>query len=465
MNCFRKLPAELRITVTALFFVAAVVVGILGHPSVVLAVAAMVLLASGAWRLTALRTFMLTLILIPLLIGFLLAGFDWHHPFVGHYVAGLFSIIAVLLCMDAVRLEEWIQVMQKSGGRRFQDLSAIVIGTAVGIISLSLSIQEQRAFRKLARIYRWKAKSPAAIFLDNLSFPFYTAVESHEFVDEALRRWGARQNVHSQMEDENSAGQFLGELKFGNSLFTARLIDVYNFPRFMDVLCALSVQPSFLKSWEQMTARLAKESTVFYVNGHSKRLVCHLLQDGLTVTVFEQVQDLYKELCRMQPEYGPRLKIVTGSLLGSSLGRFDNIVFHQNAFLETINETAIEVLFERLACVCEPRSWIYFTYPAITGLPSDGIILTGEIPGVGRVDYRYSGYECVDERASMLLSYSVTKEHESYCVRTQSNFRMPDLSNILAVAEQAGFDHTPSTVPHPAFLFPGEQVFIELVKR
>lgn len=125
MNCFRKLPAELRITVTALFFVAAVVVGILGHPSVVLAVAAMVLLASGAWRLTALRTFMLTLILIPLLIGFLLAGFDWHHPFVGHYVAGLFSIIAVLLCMDAVRLEEWIQVMQKSGGRRFQ-ISALL---------------------------------------------------------------------------------------------------------------------------------------------------------------------------------------------------------------------------------------------------------------------------------------------------------------------------------------------------
>lgn len=467
MNYFSKLPVGLRISVTVVFLAAAVVVGIVGRPSAVLGAATLILLVSGAWRLSRLRVLMLLLIMVPLLIGLLLARLDWHHPFVGRYSAGLFSVVAVLLFMDAVRIEEWIEVIRKNSRRfRFHDVSAIVIGTAVGIISLSLSIQEQRALRKLAGTYRWRTKSQISVFFDSLAFPFYTAVESHEFIDEALRRWGSRQlEKEGRTAVESAEVKSLADLRFGNSIFAARLIDIYSFPYFADVVRALSTPPSVPEPWEQALAGLGKGSTALDINGRTGQLAHRLLQAGLMVTVFEQMRPFHDELYRIQQDYGSCVNILTASLFGSSLGRFDCIFFHDNAFLEMTNEVETGDLLKGLAGLCKPASRIFFIYPEFETLTKNGIIFTGTIPGIGHVDYQYTEYERAHELASTLVSYTVTKGHDSYCVRTPLTFRAPDLPNILLAAEQAGFTHKTSTIRQTVSLFPGDKVFVELCRR
>ena len=193
MNYFARLPVRIRLVIVLSFLVVSIVVGILGRPSLALLVASILLFFSGGWRITRARSFVLVLILVPALVGLVLTHFDWRHPFLYRYFAGLFSVIAVLLLMDGVRIEEWIEMIRGRNARLgLSRLGPLMIGTAVGTISLSANIREQRACRKLADVYSWRAKSGTSIFLDSIALPFYNAVESDEFIEEALHRWGER---------------------------------------------------------------------------------------------------------------------------------------------------------------------------------------------------------------------------------------------------------------------------------
>lgn len=413
MSYFSKLPAWLRVMVTATFLVAAVVMGIIGRPSVTLAVASFLLLASGAWRLSRIRIFMLLLILIPLLIGFLLAGADWHHPFIARYSAGLFSVIAVLLLMDAVRIEEWIAVVRKNSKKlRFADASPVLIGTAVGIVSLSASIQEQRACRKLAGIYRWRVKSRTSTFLDSMSLPFYSAVESHEFIDEALRRWGSSNRDAEKVRRP--------ELTFGNSIFTARLTDLHNFPYFNDLARFLSASSSLPEPWRKALAGLPKGRAALIIGGHFPN-------PGMKVTVLQGIRCLH-----------------------SLSGCFDSIFFFQNAFLEALDEMGLGVLLKKISGISKPEARIYFTYPAVESITKEGTIFAGNIPGVGDVDYRYTEYERTGEIARAQLAYTIRQAQDCYCVRTPLQFRMPALSTILACAQHVGLNLQVSSAANPA---------------
>jgi hypothetical protein len=468
VNQFCKLPAWLRITVAVGFLIAAVVIGIRGRPSAILAVASLALLASGAWRLSRLRVLMLLLIMIPLLIGFLLAGFDWHHPFLARYSAGLFSVIAVLIFMDAVRIEEWIEVLHKNSARlHLENVTPIVIGTAVGIISLSAGIQEQRACRKLAGVYRWRAKSQISVFLDSMSLPFYGAVESHEFIDEALHRWSSRRQGQEETGWANAESELraFSDLSFGNSIFTARLIDVYDFPYYTHVLQTLSTSTPLPEPWEKALTRVVKGSTALQVNGPSEGLTRRLLRAGLRLTVVERVPAFREDLCSVQREYGSSLIIAAGSSFGNLHGGFDCTLFYQNAFLETLNEMETGVLLKKLFALSKPEAQVFFTYPALETVAAEGIIFTGNLAGIGDICYQYAGYERAGEMAKARLAYTVKQERDSYCVRVPVKFKAPDLSSLLLAAEEAGFTHKTSPMPQAAGFFLKDQIFIELGKR
>ncbi len=465
MNQFRKMPAWLRIAVAVAFSIAAIVTAIRGRPSAILAVASLALLASGAWRLSRLRILMMLLIMIPLLIGLLLAGFDWHHPFLSRYSAGLFSVIAVLLFMDAVRIEEWIEVLHKNSARfHLQDVSPVLIGTAVGIVSLSAGIQEQRACRKLAGIYRWRAKSQLSVFLDSVSLPFYSAVESHEFIEESLHRWSSRRRGQDETGLTIPESELLSEMSFGNSIFSARLIDVYDFPNFTDVVQALSTSTPQVEPWETTLAGLAAGSSVLEINGRRESLTRRLIRAGLTVTVVERVRAFRERLCAIQREFGSRLIIANDSSLETLRNGFDAIVFCQNAFLETINEVETGVLLKRLFALSARQGRIFFTYPAFETVATEGAIFTGDLPGIGHVGYQYAGYARTGEAAEARLAYTVQEEHDSYHVRVPLKFKAPDLASILRAADEAGFRHKISAVPQTVGFFVGEQIFVELSK-
>ncbi len=467
MNPFHKLPAWMRIVVAVGFLIAAVAVGIRGRPSAILAVASLALLACGAWRLSRLRVLMLLLIMIPMLIGFLLAGFDWRHPFLARYSAGLFSVVAVLLFMDAVRIEEWIEVLREHGARfHLDDFSPILIGTAVGIISLSAGIQEQRACRKLAGIYRWRAKSKTSVFLDSLSLPFYSAVESHEFIDEALNRWSSRRRLREETGRPGAESELRAffDLSFGNSIFTARLIDVYDFPHYRDVIQTLSTSTPLPEPWEEALTQLPKGSAVLEINGHSEALTRRLLRAGLTVTIVERVRAFREALCTLQQEYGSSLLIAADSSFESLPDGFDCILFYQNAFLESINEMETGVLLKRLSALSKAGARILFTYPALATIAGEGIIFSGNLPGIGDICCRYAEYERTGEMAKARLAYTLRQEHDSYCVRVPMRFKAPDLSSILVAAEEAGFSNKTSPMPQTARFFPGGQIFVELRK-
>ncbi|MGZ7106031.1 MAG: hypothetical protein ACXVKC_11370 [Candidatus Angelobacter sp.] len=448
-----------------MFLVAAIVSGIVGYPSAVLAVASLVLLLCGAWRLSRLRVFMLLLIMIPLLIGFLLTGLDWHHPFLARYSAGLFSVVAVLLCMDAVRVEEWIEILRRNAEKfHFQDFSPVLIGTAVGIISLSSSIREQRACRKLARIYHWRMKSQASVLLDSIALPFYSAVESHEFIDEALRRWSSRPQEQDwpKRATARSEIQLLSDLRFGNSIFTARLIDLYDLPYFTEFVRALSVQSSILEPWEQRLAELTKGSTALIINGRTAQLTRRLLETGLTVTVFDRNRAFRDELCRIREEYASSLILPATSPFETSPTSFDCMVLYQNAFLETVNEIETNALLKRVFDLSKPEARIFFSYPVLGALATEGIIFTGNIPGAGNIDCRYAQYKWTGGMATARLAYTLKQEHDCYCVRVPLKFRVPELSSILVAAEQAGFSHKTSTTSDATPPILGNPVLVEL---
>lgn len=467
MSPFCKLPAWLRIAVAVMFFVAAVVAGIRGRPSAILAVVSLALLALGGWHLSRLRALMLMLIMIPLLIGFLLAGLDWHHPFLARYSAGLFSVIAVLLFMDAVRIEEWIELLHRQGEKlRLQSVSPILIGTAVGIVSLSAGIQEQRACRKLAGIYRWRAKSRASVFLDSLSLPFYSAVESHEFIDEALHRWSSRRRSQEQAGAAiaGAEAEELSTLTFGNSIFAARLGDLYDFPHFTDVVQNLSTSTHLAEPWEEALAGLAKGSTVLEINGRSGELTRRLLGAGLAVTVVEGIRTFRERLRTIQREHESALIIIAGLPLGTLPAGFDRIFFYKDAFLEAINEMEPSILLKRLFTLSKAGARIFFAYPALQTVAAEGTILTGSVPGIGDIHYQYAGYERAGEMATARLLYTLKQEHECYCVRAPLSFRAPDLSSILLTSEEAGFKHKNSAMPQAVGFLLKDQIFVELYK-
>ena len=114
-NYFALVPVRIRLVIVLAFLVAAIAVGIAGRPSVTLLAISAVLLLAGGWRISWIRGFVLLLILVPAFVGLLLTGFDWRHPFLSRYLAGLFSVIAVLLLVDGIRIEEWIEMVRGFG--------------------------------------------------------------------------------------------------------------------------------------------------------------------------------------------------------------------------------------------------------------------------------------------------------------------------------------------------------------
>lgn len=468
MSLFCKLPAWSRITLTVVFLAAAIVVGIAGRPSAVLAATSLLLLIFGAWRLSRLRVFMLLIIMMPLLIGLLLAGVDWHLPFLRHYSAGLFSVVSVLLFMDAVRIEEWINFVRKSASRfGFQDVSPVLIGTAVGIVSLSLSIREQRACRKLAGTFRWRTKSRVSAFLDSLALPFYSAVEFHEFIDEALRRWSSegRRREPAQSADADLEVQALSSVSFGNSIFIAQLADVYEFPYFTDLVRASPITSRLTERWEGVLAGLGKEGSALEVNGRTVQLTRQLLRAGLKVTATETMRAFREDLCVLQQEHVSSLTIAAGSPFATSQSCFDFVLFYRNAFLETINEIDVNDLLNKLSNLSRPGTRLFFTYPELETLATEGTIFAGRIPGIGEIDYRYAQYACVAGVVKARLAYTVRQENDSHSVRVPLRFRAPNLSEILVQAERAGFDHKISAMPQAVLLFPGDLSLIEFRRR
>lgn len=464
MNYFAKLPLKFRIVVVLCFLAASIVVGILGRPSLVLLLASVLLFLAGGWRISRARSFVLMLILVPALVGLLLTHFDWHHPFLSRYCAGLFSVIAVLLLMDGVRIEEWIEMVRgKEGGLPVSGLGPLLIGTAVGTISLASNIREQRACRKLANIYAWKAKSRTSIFLDSIALPFYNAVESHEFIDEALHRWGA----HDAGPVPGAAPEIMAaqELTFGNSNFTVGLSDVTDFPFFADAMTAVLATVPIPKPWIQVISELAAPARVLDIGDGTALFATYLLERGFDVTVLVESQALDKALRRL-PQPCTGLKVLEESFSYALVGECDHVFFHHASFLEAINQLGMRDVLERCHAISHAGARICFDYPATIMPGTQGAIFCGHVDNVGSVDYRYSQHEQDDDGLHRArLEYSIRQDHESFCVRAPVRFVAPALPDLLAAARDIGFSSSTYPMPGAFSFFAEEIVLVELQKR
>lgn len=462
MSSFAKLPLRTRFPIVLSFLAASVIVGIIGRPSRLLLVAALLLFILGGWRISKARSFVLFLILVPALVGLVLTHFDWHHPFLIRYSAGLFSVIAALVLMDAIRIEEWIEMSRGKPERlSFSGLGPLLIATAVGTISLSSNIREQRKCRKLAKIYSWKAKSGTSIFWDSIALPFYNAVEAHEFIDEALHRWSPQDDTVSHMPTEALPP---GELVLGNSSFTARISDLDNFPLFAEVRAAvLSTLPN-PEAWTRAISQLSRSATILEIGDHGGQFTRHLVEQGFQVIVPTARHPWNKML------YGSRDGDASSGSSdvapeGASVPAYDHIFLHHNSFLEAINGLEMRTVFSRLHELSTPDARICFDYPATVMPVPQGAIFGGKINDIGQVTFCYSGHEQNDDIHRAWLEYRVSQEHQHFCVRGPLKFSAPELAGVLAVAGQVGFSCT--TFPMPGFFsfLPGKHVFVELRKE
>lgn len=463
MNYFAKLPLKMRLPVVLAFLLASIVVGILGRPSRMLLLASALLFIFGGWRISKARSLVLVLIVVPALVGLLLTHFDWHHPFLIRYSAGLFSVIAALLLMDGVRIEEWIEIVRaKRGGLSFSGLGPLLVGTAVGTISLASSIQEQRTCRRLANIYSWRAKSRTSIFLDGIALPFYNAVESHEFIDEALHRWSPRNG-------DVAAGAASGdtvpvELVLGNSGFTARVSDLNDFPLFTQIRAAVLSILQIPEPWKRAISRLGRPARILEIGDHAGQFTKYLLENGFNVTVLAE-KHAWGDTLVEAPQAALRFNSVDTSLEHPPISQCDHIFFHQNSFLEAVNLLGIHVVLSRLHELSKSDAHICFDYPSEIMPVSQAAVLSGQISGIGEVKYRYSRHQQDGDVHKAWLEYTVKQEHESFCVCVPLRFVAPELAGVLTVAREIGFSYSISAMPGSFSFLGGNLALIELQKQ
>jgi hypothetical protein len=460
MNYFARLPVRIRLVIVLSFLVVAIVVGILGRPSLALLVASILLFFSGGWRITRARSFVLVLILVPALVGLVLTHFDWRHPFLYRYFAGLFSVIAVLLLMDGVRIEEWIEMIRGRKARLgLSRLGPLMIGTAVGTISLSANIREQRACRKLADVYSWRAKSRTSIFLDSIALPFYNAVESDEFIEEALHRWGERDT--GKVNREAVEERVPQDLIFGNSGFTARLADLNDFPRFTEAMTAVFSTLEIPGSWKEAMSKVTKPARILETGDHTGQFTRYLSAKGFDVTVLAE-QSAFGNILGRLPR--PDLAVNIGERSFAPVSRYSHIFLHHNSLLEAVNQLGLREVLSRLHELSSASAHVCFDYPAtIMALPQ-GDIFCGHLDSIGVVECRYSGHEEKNGNHKALIEYTVSQEHDFCCVRVPLTFVAPKLEEIQDVAHAIGFSFSFCPMSGGFSFLAGELVFVELQK-
>ena len=184
---YYRLPVIARAIIAVVFFLSSLAISIIGRPPLWFLFLAVMLFLLGAWRLSFARLTLFALTSIPLIMGLIINHFDFRHPFISRYTAALFTLIAVALCADSVHLDEWIWLIRRCG-RRFHlgRIAPVLMGGAVGRISLALTIAEQKTCRKLANASAWGAKSRLGVILDSVAIPFYSAAEAYEMLDEGI---------------------------------------------------------------------------------------------------------------------------------------------------------------------------------------------------------------------------------------------------------------------------------------
>lgn len=446
-NYFAFVPVRIRLVIVLSFLIAAIIVGIAGRPSAILLLVSAILLLAGGWRITRMRSFVLLLILMPALVGLLLTHFDWHHPFLARYFAGLFSVIAVLLLVDGIRIEEWIEMVRgKEGGVAISGLGPLLIGTAVGTISLASNIREQRACRKLAKIHSWRAKPRASIFLDSVALPFYNAVESHEFIDEALHRWGAHDGATSET-------RIPAEMTFGNSNFTGRLCDVKDFPLFTEVMSGIQRSRPIEEPWAKMISQLAMPAQILDIGDPAGQFAKCLRGNGFAVNVLAD-----------QRAFGGLTTSGRGTE-GEVNPTYSHIFLHHNTFLEAVNEMGAHEVLARLHELSSAGALVCFDYPATVLPKAEGTILRGPIDGVGEVEYLYRQHEQENGMHRARLEYTVRRGHESFYVRVPLRFAAPALADVVALADETGYSSRTCPMPGAFSFLAGEMVFVEMKKR
>lgn len=462
MKIFVRLPLRVRLPLVLAFLVAAIVVGILGYPSRTLLLASALLFIVGGWRISKTRSFVLVFILVPVLAGLLLTHFDWHHPFLTRYSAGLFSVIAALLIVDGIRIEEWVEIFRgEPGGLSLSGLRPLVIGTAVGTISLASNIQEQRTCRKLASITSWRAKPRTSIFLDSVALPFYNAVESHEFIDEAMHRWSPSDGAG--IKDTSSRATAPVELTLGNSSFIARLSDLNDFPLFRKVRSAVLTATPIPQAWRAAIARLEKPARVLNLGDDAGQFTSYLLESGFKLPDMPERLGTSERL-DASGQRQANWNVMQMPLEDAAIGHCDHVLLHHNAFLEAVSRSSVAAVLSRLGELSRPGGHIYFDYP-VTVLPlSQGSILKGQVDGIGEVEYGYSRHQKHDEVHDCWVEYTLRQEHESFCVRTPLRFLAPELEVVLATARAAGFSCSTFCMPGSISFLGGELVLVELNK-
>lgn len=459
MNSFAKLSLRIRVSVVLTFLAASVLVGILGRPSRMLLLASALLFITGAWRISKARGFVLLLILLPAFAALLLTRFDWHHPFLIHYSAGLFSVIAALLLMDGIRIEEWIELVRgRRGGFSLSAVAPLLIGTAVGTISLAANIQEQRTCRRLARIYAWRTKSRTSIFLDGIALPFYNAVEAHEVIDEALHRWSPRDGGHATDLFQSTENL---ELSFGNSSFAARLQDLDAFPLFADVKAAVLSKISIPEAWRSAIDKLVRPATILVIGDYTGQFTKYVREQGFNVTALPGEHSGAKPLSPLPPPYHD-WRVIQELLEEVSVKRHDHVLLYHNAFLQAVNQIGLSAVVSRLRALSPRDGRIYFDYP-IKVMPADqGTILSDQIPMIGEVGYRYSRHRQDNGTHAAWVEYTIRREGESFRVYTPLRFVVPDPAAVLDTVRHASFACRTSPLPDAFSLLGGELMLVEL---
>jgi hypothetical protein len=438
MSSFRysRLRLPLRVAIPAIFLSLSLCAAIATQLLPWLIIALCILLAGRAWRISAARFALLLLMCIPLLMGLVVTHFDVTQRFVYRYVVALFTVAAVVLFVDMIHVEEWIFMFHRRGRKMSLDnIGSVVIGCAVGQISLSAAIKEQRRCRAMAAVSSWGTKSAGSLRLDDLTLPFYNAIASYELLDNALNTWSEAYRTHTTSAQGTSS-----QLpSFGNSNCRVTLSDVYDFPLFSEFAGAVFSSRAVSKEWLAAISGLNPVTPVLEIGAGTGRFTQDLLRAGLRVVALERNEIFCGKLVELASHSGGRCEVLRCIFPALPRKQFHSIVLHQNVFLELANGLGFHAALNAVCEIAAPGATILLDHPDEISTDDSRQIFEGEISGVGHVDYSYFGHEQKGITHTAILKYHVAQTTNNYFVQAPFVVDIPTASTIMAFAEILGF--------------------------
>jgi SAM-dependent methyltransferase len=385
--------------------------------------------------------------------------------FWAHYPSYMMFLLAVLLAITGILLEEWVIIVRRIPPIG-QFLCALCITMSTAFCSTAAAISRNvDAFRR-AKPNQWfelengKARSGLiAQSLDRFEISMLVMVDFVYDIVDVFTHWWNRNR--SPLRQESNM----------------RLDQVYSIPFIPEICEHVFGNKPICPEWKSTLGRLLFEADhserLADIGSGSGRVALWLAAQGWHVDAVES-QPYFSALCRRlvnASQLSGSVNVIEGTFPVQEMrSNYRAVICHQNVMLELINELGLEKSVAALARILAPNGILVFDYPIKPHVPTEGSVATlfeGRLPcDVNvRYEYIYEGMQDIKHRAKLRLT-SCSPSCDGWQVNVrQIGIVTPHPADIKSAVENNAL-RIISTSPCSAFsFFPAEQAIWATVKE